>query len=185
MRKNKVEHHKNGSNHRRIAWVVVADSRTARIFQFRKGEKIIPLNISRRHPASDKRAEQELAPVEDGTINAESIKDFHFEHSQRGTTSSSVSSGHNTYEPKGDTEHGIMLRFVKNVALKLATAREERSFGRLVLVAPAKLLGELRKHLPPNVLDCIVAELPKDLAAEDEKGLLKHLHNTLVEARVV
>jgi len=32
-----------------------------------------------------------------------------------------------------------------------------------VMVAPPRMLGDLRAHLHPEVAECVVAEVPKDL----------------------
>jgi protein required for attachment to host cells len=39
----------------------------------------------------------------------------------------------------------------------------DRQFDRLVLIAPATMLGGIKKHLNEKILKLVVAEMPKDL----------------------
>ena len=58
-----------------------------------------------------------------------------------------------------------------------ARARNEHRYGQLVLVAPPKFLGALRKELHKEVEKLVTDELPKDLswfnAREFEKYFAK------------
>ena len=55
-------------------------------------------------------------------------------------------------------------RFAKDIAEKLYQLAHANRFHRLIIVAPPKVLGTLRKALHKEVLDRIETELPKDLA---------------------
>ncbi|MCK5168087.1 MAG: host attachment protein, partial [Rhodospirillaceae bacterium] len=52
-------------------------------------------------------------------------------------------------------------------------------FDALVLVAPAKTLGELRKKLNPNVKGKVTAELDKDLTHLNLHDLGPHLTDVI------
>jgi protein required for attachment to host cells len=54
-------------------------------------------------------------------------------------------------------------RFAALVADTLYRMEHAQQFDELVLVAPPKMLGDLRARLHPEVADCLVAEVPKDL----------------------
>ncbi|MCR8550932.1 host attachment family protein [Salipiger sp. P9] len=54
-------------------------------------------------------------------------------------------------------------RFATDLAAMLYEAAHKGAFERLVLVAPPKVLGDLRAALHKEVADKIVAELPKTL----------------------
>lgn len=54
-------------------------------------------------------------------------------------------------------------RFAKDIAEKLYQLAHANRFQRLIIVAPPKVLGAMRKALHKEVLDRIEAELPKDL----------------------
>lgn len=55
-------------------------------------------------------------------------------------------------------------RFAKDIANKLYQLAHAHRYQRLVIVAPPKVLGTLRKALHKEVLDCVEAEIPKDFA---------------------
>ena len=54
-------------------------------------------------------------------------------------------------------------RFAREMAQHLYRMAHARAFEDLVLVAPPRVLGELRQHLHPEVADKVRAELTKDL----------------------
>lgn len=56
-------------------------------------------------------------------------------------------------------------RFVREFAGRLNRAAGAGRFDRLVLVAPPKVIGELRAALAPAAADRLVGEVPKDLTA--------------------
>ena len=53
-------------------------------------------------------------------------------------------------------------------------------FDRLVLVAPAVMLGDLRRALQPQVLEKVVAEVDKDLTKIPTHDVLAHINDVLV-----
>ncbi|MDX1711427.1 MAG: host attachment protein [Rhodovibrionaceae bacterium] len=72
-------------------------------------------------------------------------------------------------------------RFAGEVAQILDKAAATDSFDRLVLVAPPKTLGDLRKKLNDNTTKLVHAEIDKDLVnAPDE-----HLHKNLGEVMAI
>jgi protein required for attachment to host cells len=56
-------------------------------------------------------------------------------------------------------------RFAAAVAETLYQMEHAREFSDLVVVAPPKMLGDLRARLHQEVADCVVAEVPKDLTS--------------------
>jgi len=56
-------------------------------------------------------------------------------------------------------------RFASEIADKLYQLAHTNRLGRLVIVAPPKILGTLRQSLHKEVLDHIEAEVPKELAS--------------------
>jgi protein required for attachment to host cells len=54
-------------------------------------------------------------------------------------------------------------RFVTEVARRLNTLAHAKKFDALVVVAPPKVLGQLRKEFHKEVTDRITGELPKEL----------------------
>ena len=55
-------------------------------------------------------------------------------------------------------------RFAAQVANLLYHMEHANKFDELVVVAPPKMLGDLRARLHPEVAECVIAEVAKDLA---------------------
>jgi len=71
-------------------------------------------------------------------------------------------------------------RFARDVAAMLDAAEAQGKFDRLVLVAPAKTLGELRRVMGAASLDKVTAELGKDLTHVPVRGLEHHLNKVML-----
>jgi protein required for attachment to host cells len=56
-------------------------------------------------------------------------------------------------------------RFASEIAAALYRSAHANEFQRLIIVAPPKVLGTLRKSLHKEVLDRVEAEVPKELAS--------------------
>jgi protein required for attachment to host cells len=65
--------------------------------------------------------------------------------------------------------------FLSEVAERLDKAVREHSIKSVVLVAPPKALGILRKRLTPAALAVVTAEVAKDLARLSTPEIEKHL----------
>ena len=87
--------------------------------------------------------------------------------------------------PGGGTGHAIDPKvnwhdfekhlFAGAMADVLEKADNKQTFDALVLVAPPKTLGELRKKLNPNVMSKVTAEIGKDLTHLSLHELGEHL----------
>lgn len=66
-------------------------------------------------------------------------------------------------------------RFAAEIAETLYEMEHAQQFNELVVVAPPKVLGNLRAALHPEVTQCIVAEVPKDLTSHPIPELAKVL----------
>ena len=66
-------------------------------------------------------------------------------------------------ERQGAVEHSVRV-FARDIGRHLDKARIAQRFDRLVLVAPPKFLGALRKELHKEVEKLVADELPKDLS---------------------
>ena len=170
--------------HPLVTWVLIADGKQAHIYGCRKAIHQIPLGGANKHHYYDEKSGFELVPVPGGILEADSIDNYQIGHDRRGTASSSNSPTHNTFEPHGDIEGELKKQFSKTIANKLQHALTEKIFDRLVLVAPAEMIGEFRKHLTADVQGRIVAVLPKDLAHLQGQILMTHLSDILTQAHV-
>jgi protein required for attachment to host cells len=65
--------------------------------------------------------------------------------------------------------------FAMEIAETLYQMEHAHEFDELVVVAPPKMLGDLRAALHPEVTQCIVAEVAKDLTAHPIPDLVRVL----------
>ncbi|MFG1461575.1 host attachment family protein [Xanthobacter sp. DSM 24535] len=65
--------------------------------------------------------------------------------------------------------------FLAALAIQLGKIVQQNEVNSLVIVAPPRALGILRKHLPPAVRDVLTAEVPKDLASLSTPEIERHL----------
>ena len=79
-----------------------------------------------------------------------------------GRTQSSVGPGRNSYE-QADFHQIEEDRFAAEAADMLKRRALANDFDKLIVVAPPRTLGELRKHYHKEVSDRLVGELDKDL----------------------
>ncbi|HEY4210336.1 MAG TPA: host attachment protein [Steroidobacteraceae bacterium] len=63
------------------------------------------------------------------------------------------------------------MRFARQIAAELSSAKRDGAFDRLVLVAGPAFIGLLRSALPEAVRMTLVAEVRKDLVAADEETI--------------
>ena len=78
-----------------------------------------------------------------------------------------------TEEPSGAVDHSVDL-FSKRVGDYLEKARTEHRYDKLVLVAPPKFLGRLRKQLGKEVEKLVCEELDKDLYRANARELERY-----------
>jgi len=76
-------------------------------------------------------------------------------------------------ERQGAVEHSART-FAKEVGRYLDRARTEHRYDQLVLVAPPKFLGALRKELHKEVEKLVAEELPKDLSWFNAREIEKY-----------
>jgi protein required for attachment to host cells len=123
--------------------------------------------------------------VPDSAFEAQSLKDFHVGHDQRGSKIGGAHSGHNTCEPHLDIRDEVKQNLVHAVAEKLKQACEAKLFDRLVIAASPKILGALRSQLGPNVMSHVIGEIDKDFTKDNYNELVEHLRATFTSAHVV
>jgi len=64
-----------------------------------------------------------------------------------------------------DWHHIAKERFANEIAKALYHHAHANLFERLIIIAPPKILGKLRKAFHPEVLERIAAEIPKELTS--------------------
>jgi protein required for attachment to host cells len=157
-----------------ITWILVADARNAQVYTRQKVEKHIPLAGNARHEHFEEIISHEPLPVSGMKWKAEPASEY-----EKGRNAGRVfeSAGHtrHTGEPHMNVHDEIRIHFARTIAAELNHTREEKAYDRLVLIAPAKMLGEIKKYLNDKVLKRIVAEMPKDLTHYEGHALAAHL----------
>lgn len=93
--------------------------------------------------------------------------------------------GRNFNPAGGGARHGMEPRetqvrhedvlFIGELSKFLSDAFNEGKFERIVLSAPPKTLGEIRKVFPPEIIGCIHAEMNKDIVHLDAKALAEYM----------
>ncbi|MHA1598135.1 MAG: host attachment protein [Alphaproteobacteria bacterium] len=92
----------------------------------------------------------------------------------------SVGKSRHAKVPRIDFHTFEKQRFARDVAAVIDAAEAKGAFDRLVLVAPAKTLGELRKSMGAASLSKVTAELGKDLTHVPVNDLEGHLNKVML-----
>jgi protein required for attachment to host cells len=123
-------------------WIIAADASRARILQVADPEQLVEI-------------EDFLNP--DGRLSErELVTDA--EPRLHGSTGQ-----HSAREATSAVEHSVEL-FAKRIGNYLDKARNDHRYDRLLLVAPPRLLGQIRKELGKEVEKLVVDEIDKDLS---------------------
>jgi protein required for attachment to host cells len=81
-------------------------------------------------------------------------------------------------EPSSDPHDELKAQFMKKIVGVLESRQGD--FDRLILVAPPRALGLLRKSLPDTVASKVTGEIGKDLTQLPNAELASHLDGLLV-----
>lgn len=160
-----------------VTWILVADGRKAEIYTRQKMEKHIPLAGNFRRNHFEEIITHGPVPVPGMKWQAESVDQYEIGRNATGMVFESASSARHMSEPHMDVHEEIKQHFAKTIAGQLNQAQAEKVFDKLVLIAPAKMLGEIKKHLDKRVLKSIAAEMPKDLTHYNGQTLAEHLES--------
>ena len=145
---------------KKITWVVVADHQRARVLY----------NDGPGHG---------LKPVDGLHFETHLSTDHELVTDRLPRTIGSQGGARHGIEPRVDPHRQEAERFVATVADAISAAAGRNEFERLVLIAPPRALGELRKMLPHRVRDKVVGEIDQDLTRATNENLLSHVGNFL------
>ncbi|MEQ8192965.1 MAG: host attachment protein [Rhodospirillales bacterium] len=141
-------------------WVVVADgARAVLLLNEGPGKGLTPLTGELRQPAKPTR--------EIGT-------------DRPGRVQESADSSRHAMEPRVDWHRFEKQHFAEKIAAMLDTAAEKKEMDRIVLVAPAKTLGDLRKAINGQTAALVRNEVAKDLTNLKPHELVAHLGSVVV-----
>jgi|CXWL01.1.fsa_nt_gi protein required for attachment to host cells len=163
------------SREKTVTWVLVADGRRAQVYERKILEKRIPIGGSEGQTHYKESLLHELLPVDGMAWEAESQEIYETGRNATGMVFESASSARSMSEPHVDVRKKIKSHLVEDIARKLNEATAKKEFTDIVLVAPDRILGELKKHLNADAKKAIVAELPKDFTHYKGDDLVKHL----------
>jgi len=145
-------------------WVLVADAARARTF------------------AADLMLES-LLPLE-GWVHPQSrVKAKDLVAGDRGATREGPGGAHSRFERHTDPRVVEAVRFARELAIMLATARAERRYERLVLVAPPVFLGHLRAELDAATARAVIAEIAHDWTTLPTDELAQRVRQSVIASR--
>jgi protein required for attachment to host cells len=137
-------------------WVLIADAARARVFETRgKGTG--------------------LTVVPDMSLDAELAPSHLLGTDRPGRSFESVGRTRHAMESSSDPHREQKRQFARRVAHAVEDRQTAGSFDRLVLVAPAVTMGDLRIALSDKVKAAVVAELVADLTHTPVSELGAHL----------
>jgi protein required for attachment to host cells len=144
-----------------ITWVVVADGQRAAVFHNDgpgKGLQVIDGLGGHRHGARSHDMMSDKPGRMQGFAGA---------------------SGATAMTARTDPHELAEARFTEHLADEINHAALEKRFDRLILAAPPRTLGILRKALSSHAAERVIAELDKDLTKSGPADLASHLQNHL------
>jgi protein required for attachment to host cells len=125
-------------------WILIADAARARVFETRgKGTG--------------------LTAVEEMAMDAELAPSREIGTDRPGRTFNSVGSVRHAMESPSDPHREQKRQFARRIANAVEERQAAKSFDRLVVVAPAVTMGDLRAVLPDKVKAAVTAEVVADL----------------------
>lgn len=162
-----------------VTWFLVADGTRAKVYVRQRAKVRIPMGARTKNPHFDERTQPELQLVPGMTWKAESPADYDFSNKTLGRVNESAIPARHMAEPRVDIREDLKLRFMRMVAEELEAAQKRKAFDRLVLIAPPKLLGELKKQMKKKLTQMVVAELPKEVTHSNSRELAKQLEEVM------
>jgi len=142
-------------------WVVVADAGRARLFAMEKG------------PAS-------LYQMPDGDMEGPHRRGREIMADRPGRAFDSKGQHRHALEPHTDPERNDERQFLRSVVDRLDAARKVGGLTGLVVIAPPRVMGEIRAMLPAALAKIVTHELGRDLAHATIDDIRKHLANVLL-----
>lgn len=141
-------------------WFLIADGARARIVAEEAGQDVHP--VFRHVFAAPTRAPGRAAASD-----------------RPGRSFDSAGYGRHAMEPEEDWHTRTERNFARMLAEELENGANARAFDRLILVAPPRMLGQLREALGKNAAARLAGEIGKDLTHIDDKHIGERLHEAM------
>ncbi|HET7717215.1 MAG TPA: host attachment family protein [Bauldia sp.] len=140
---------------RQGTWVIVCDGRKSIVLE-NIGDEVYPDLRTRQALVAEAAPTSELGTDRPGRV-----------HQSVGTARSAVEQ--TDWHDRDEEE------FLRALIGRLDKAIQAKEVSHVVIVAPPRALGMLRKHYTQHVRDALVAEVDKDLASHPVTDIEKHL----------
>ena len=82
-------------------------------------------------------------------------------------------------QPRSQPNSALEALFASQLATMLADHSAKESFDRLIIIAPAAMLGNLRKMIKPEVRDKVIAEIDEDPAHIPSNEIASHIEDVI------
>lgn len=160
-----------------VTWILVSDGKQSKCFARIVTKKTVPVTSSRITRSLDI-YDQELKITPEMVLHAEPEDIYERSGHRLGRVFQRNGSGQHLTEPHITIRDEIKTHFAKLIAKHVNEAKEKGSFDNLVLIAPAKMLGLLRRELSKPAHDSVVSSLSKNLVYSTEDKIISRLKNT-------
>jgi protein required for attachment to host cells len=137
-------------------WIVVADGSQARFLEYHQRTGL-------------------LKPVDGMTFQHSRTPSHELGTDRQPRVFESVGSARHGVEPRIDLHDQQELQFLQSIAETLAVCEKEERFEKLILIAPATALGQLRKTLSPAMKKKITGEMSHDYCNQTNDYVLKRV----------
>jgi protein required for attachment to host cells len=142
-------------------WVLIADGGRARILE-------------------NDGPNRGLRPVEGMEFQTELPPTRELVTDRPGRDHESVGQTRHAYQSHSDPHRELKRKFATMLAQTLEKKRLEKAYDRLVVVAPAGTMGDLRGALPPDVKKSVMGEIVEDLTHAPNDKIGPYLDGVLV-----
>jgi protein required for attachment to host cells len=118
-----------------------------------------------------------LEPVEDMArerVGGHHARDLGSDRPGRGFAKAGAHARH-SFEPKVPLNRAEEHTFFAEVVAALEAARRAKRFNRLVVVAPPRVLGEIRDLMPKTLDSTVLGEVRRDLTRAKLADVTKHV----------
>lgn len=142
-------------------WVVVAHRGGARLFENKGPGKGLDLLREIDHPEGR-------------------LKNREIDTDKPGRSYESHGGARHAYDKERESTTHVAEQFAKQISGILDEGRNRQAYGRLVLVAEPRFLGNLRSALSRETASMVSATIDKDLGGIDQRDMAKHLDGVMV-----
>ncbi len=97
-----------------------------------------------------------------------------------GRSFNSTGSLRHSMEPRTTAQRAAQITFSRKVVKALEKSLMAKNFGKFIVVAAPRTLGDLRRQISKETKALTTAELRKDLAALPDHEVVSHLRDALI-----